>query len=648
MPEFIVRYAADGDFALENIGGPGNCYRQVFGRINLRCRSELLTWRFTYSVVKICAKTPGECEEIIRSSFDEMFPGQSGRLRFITVPFSEDDAGTMIKDLVSNFFGVESYQKTAAELYTSLPVLKKNGSLGALRLQNYLFAIDPGNGFTSLVSSFSDFLCRAGVYDNDSTQRNKYCEFKLGKESEGGMTSADDFIGKLDEGFADDCGAVGLDVSCFLEEGKEAALRDLVKRLHRFQDRVVFIFRVPFLEKKSIERVADILGDVALTRVVEIPPLHDSVLVDTLWDRLGIFGITPDESVVEPFLARVAKEKTDGRFYGFRTVEKIAGEMVLYKARIDAEAAARGENTDTKILTDRDLSPGFALVKKEKSGYDELGELIGMEKIAARVREIVAQVRISMKNEKLDRPCIHMRFVGHPGTGKTTVARIIGKIFREEGILRKGGFFEYSARSLCAEYVGQTAVKTAAICRDAYGSVLFIDEAYSLYDNEESKTDYGREVLTTLISEMENHRDDMLVIMAGYTEEMDTLMKGNAGLRSRMPYVIEFPNYTREQLYEIFMMMSRKNFSCAEGYAEEAKRFFDGLSSEYVESKEFANARFVRNLYERTWSKCALRASLSDSEPLELTVADFRAASSESEFSEKLMRKKARVGFLGG
>ena len=125
-----------------------------------------------------------------------------------------------------------------------------------------------------------------------------------------------------------------------------------------------------------------------------------------------------------------------------------------------------------------------------------------------------------------------MRFVGSPGTGKTTVARIIGQILKQEGILRKGGFFEYKARDLVAEYIGQTAVKTSTICRDAYGSVLFLDEAYSLYEGSNYENDYGKEAITTLVSEMENHREDMLVIMAGYTDEMDHLMKANPGLRS--------------------------------------------------------------------------------------------------------------------
>lgn len=159
-------------------------------------------------------------------------------------------------------------------------------------------------------------------------------------------------------------------------------------------------------------------------------------------------------------------------------------------------------------------------------------------------------------------PCIHMRFVGNPGTGKTTVARIIGTILKEKGILRNVNFFEHSGRELCGRYVGETAPKTSAMCRDAYGSVLFIDEAYSLYrDDGFSNADYGREAIDTLIAEMENHRSDLMVIMAGYPDDMDKLMNGNADLKSRMPYLIEFPNYARGQLAEIFLSMAGKSFT---------------------------------------------------------------------------------------
>ena len=311
---------------------------------------------------------------------------------------------------------------------------------------------------------------------------------------------------------------------------------------------------------------------------------------------------------------------------------------------IDDELSTKGEEFDDTEITVDDLEFYLEPEKNRATGYQALEELIGMEEITARIREMIAQVRISIKNEKLDRPCIHMRFTGAPGTGKTTVARIIGQIMREEGILRKGAFFEYSARELVAEYVGQTAVKTATICRDSYGSVLFIDEAYALYENDQRSNDYGREAITTLISEMENHRDDMLVVMAGYTDEMETLMKANPGLRSRMPYVLHFPNYSRKQLFEIFMLMVKKHFEYSPELESEAEEFFNSLSDEYLGSKEFANARFVRNLYERTWSKAALRASLDGRDTMILTREDFIAASGEKEFSEKLSQKK-KLGF---
>lgn len=228
-------------------------------------------------------------------------------------------------------------------------------------------------------------------------------------------------------------------------------------------------------------------------------------------------GYNADEDIWNIFNARVASEKSDGRFYGINTVKKIIREMLYAKQLHDVDF-----ETDDKIIHKEDI---LSIVDKDsinsKSGFEQLGEFVGMESIQERVREVVAQIEAAVSNNSLDTPCIHMRFVGSPGTGKTTVARIIGTILKEKGILRNGSFFEYSGRDLCGRFAGETAPKTSAICRDAYGSVLFIDEAYSLYrDKGLSNADYGREAIDTLVAEMENHRTDLMVIMAGYPDEI--------------------------------------------------------------------------------------------------------------------------------
>jgi SpoVK/Ycf46/Vps4 family AAA+-type ATPase len=237
-----------------------------------------------------------------------------------------------------------------------------------------------------------------------------------------------------------------------------------------------------------------------------------------------------------------------------------------------------------------------------------------------------------------------MRFVGNPGTGKTTVARILGKILKENGVLRVGNFYEYSGRDLCGRYIGETAPKTASICRDAYGSVLFIDEAYSLYRSDGNDRDYGREALDTLIAEMENHRDDLVVIMAGYTDDIQKLMEGNLGLASRMPYVLEFPNFSKSELYEIFSSMVKSKFNYDKDMLDAAKKYFENLSDALLAEKEFSNARFVRNLFERTWAKAAMRCQLNNQTEVVLTRDDFERASSDKEFA-CMVPKKTLIGF---
>ena len=297
------------------------------------------------------------------------------------------------------------------------------------------------------------------------------------------------------------------------------------------------------------------------------------------------------------------------------------------------------------IITRSDTKTLCGIVEKnELSGTEQLNRLVGNEKVKKQIEEIIAQIELAIKENSADRPCIHMRFVGNPGTGKTTVARIVGKILKERGVLRIGNFYEYAGRDFCGRYVGETAPKTAGICRDAYGSVLFIDEAYSLYRGDGNDRDYGREAIDTLIAEMENHRSDLVVIMAGYTDDMDKLMEGNSGLKSRMPYTIEFPNFTREQLYEIYASMVKSKFRHDEHILEAAHAYFTSLSEELISSKEFSNARFVRNLFERTWAKAAMRCQLGSKAEIVLTKDDFERASAEKDFAFNI-KKKTVIGF---
>ncbi|MBR4555237.1 MAG: AAA family ATPase [Ruminococcus sp.] len=647
MEKYIVRIDTDYSYAKEQLGGFGNYWFALKSAFPAENNVDLFHLRFTFAVLTMTAENKEECRNIITSTVESVYPDVKDFISelFISV-LGEGDTADLITTIYKNCYGTRDYIRLIRDLTDTIPLLAEKNALDMLIGQNYLIAVDEGCGFTTFVNSLGDYLHRMKIFPEEQYKdRLYYYLVKLGSETANGLTSPDDAIDALKEDKGKNSyNLVSYDITYFLEGGKLDTLRSFLKRLDDYQDNIVFAFRIPFLEKKALDEISGMISDLMTLRVIQVPPLHDSVLMETVYNVLNGRGYSMDEAVIDLVLQKINREKMDGRFYGFQTAAKVARELILSKSADVAAKESRGEQTDRSRIAPEDLSDFIAGEKEVRTGYDALTELIGMENIEKRVREIVAQVKVSMKNDKLDHPCIHMRFTGAPGTGKTTVARIIGQILREEGVLRKGGFFEYEARALVAEYVGQTAVKTASICRDAYGSVLFIDEAYSLNEGHHDSADYGKEAIATLISEMENHRDDMLVVMAGYTDEMDKLMNVNPGLRSRMPYILNFPNYTKEQLFDIFMLMVKKHFSYENELKEQAHDYFLSLSDAYLGSKEFANARFVRNLYERTWSKAALRSSLSGKEKIELTKEDFLSASGEKEFTEKLNTVK-KVGF---
>ena len=242
--------------------------------------------------------------------------------------------------------------------------------------------------------------------------------------------------------------------------------------------------------------------------------------------------------------------------------------------------------------------------------YNELRNLVGLDTVKIEVESLtnLAKVFQLRKQRKLAVPdfSFHLVFSGNPGTGKTTVARIIAKIYGHLGLLSKGHVIEVDRAGLVANYVGQTATKVHELIARANGGILFIDEAYSLSSGGEK--DYGREAIEILLKAMEDQRDDLVVIAAGYDEKMEEFLNSNPGLRSRFPKVISFPDYSPEELAEIFVRTAEKsqyNLTHAAKVTlyEETKRMWKNRG------EDFANARDVRNLFERTISAHANRVS---------------------------------------
>ena len=250
--------------------------------------------------------------------------------------------------------------------------------------------------------------------------------------------------------------------------------------------------------------------------------------------------------------------------------------------------------------------------------------MIGLDRVKREVHQQVAMLKVEqkrvaagMKNPDVTR---HLVFVGNPGTGKTTVARMVSGIYHALGLLEKGHLVEVDRSELVAGYLGQTAMKTAEVCDKATGGVLFIDEAYALGGD-----DYGKESINTLVKEMEDGRDKLVVIVAGYTHPMVVFMAQNPGLSSRFKTVIEFDDYTDDEL----VLILRKLASAADyDISREAEMTFRGILAGTARTQAFGNGRFARNLLEEAIGRHAWR--LQDVEDpthaqlRELKAEDFR------------------------
>ncbi|MGR6036490.1 MAG: CbbX protein [Candidatus Nitrosoglobus sp.] len=243
-------------------------------------------------------------------------------------------------------------------------------------------------------------------------------------------------------------------------------------------------------------------------------------------------------------------------------------------------------------------------------------ELIGLKPIKTRIREIAALLLVDRLRKQFEltseTPTLHMSFTGNPGTGKTTVALRMGEILKRLGYVREGHLVTVTRDDLVGQYIGHTAPKTKEVIKKAMGGVLFIDEAYYLY-KPENERDYGQESIEILLQVMENNRDDLVVILAGYKDKMDRFFQSNPGMRSRIAHHLDFPDYSSEELMAIAkLMLASQNYR----FSTAGEQAFAEYIPQRMRLTHFANARSIRNALDRARLRQANRLFASRSERL--------------------------------
>ncbi|SFG54232.1 AAA family ATPase [Oribacterium sp. WCC10] len=578
---------------------------------------------------------------------------------------SKDVAPTLQK--IKQLKGSDSLIGLCERLNRMAPALQSEEFIDVLEDRAYLFSVEQDIGINARVSMFFDFL------QDEQLLPSEYggCEIQLacGRSVGLPLAMAKQFIAQTEASMF--C----MDISSWIGQIDDPEFRDFLLFLYSQKDMYRFVFRIPYVEKKVLNQVADVIGDIFTVEIVTLPPLNQKLLEETAISQLENYGYTITEGALKLFRDRIAEEKSDGRFYGMNTIGKIVKEMVLKKLEKSIDTGEKVGETKEKRkgrsssketdsdecrtyekITERDISDLGFRHDHDTSPEDELSDMIGVTEVRSQMKKLVEEMISSGKPKNI-------RFIGNPGTGRTVIARILGEILREKGILKKGEIIEHSMKDLMGTVPGETVPKTLSICRDATDSVLFIDEPYPEikemvaepedtgedYDDHDDENvpdyDFHKEALETLVSEMEANKN-ILVVFALTEEELEKVRMDAPDIDSAMPCEVEFKDFSRTELGEIFLRMVRRNkFQLEDGLDKEIMNYFDELPEKVTKSGKFTNARYVRNLFDRTWSKTLLRSEIDHDNGRKITRQDFRLAAAES--AEILNKKEPRKYPLG-
>lgn len=408
----------------------------------------------------------------------------------------------------------------------------------------------------------------------------------------------------------------------------EEMIKDICDHAKKYRNEILTIFHIHHNDKKAENTIDAYLDE-------EIPII-----------KIREASVGRDES--QKILSKFASDKGIDDISGI--MEKLDPDITEYYT---SELASVFESYYSEYLRMK-MYPAYAkccnvkeIVKEaEGKAAADLAEMIGLSAVKDVINRSVNYFKLQKeykeRNIVLDNPARSMIFTGNPGTAKTTVARLTAKIFRENGLLETGKLIEVGRADLVGQFVGWTAVQVKTAFKKAKGSILFIDEAYSLVDDRDGC--FGDEAINTIVQEMENHREDTIVIFAGYPDKMEQFLAKNPGLRSRIAFHVDFPDYNENELLEIFKLMAaNKNLRLSKKALEKSQNIF----REAVKINEFGNGRFVRNLLESATMGMAQR--LANKNIHKLTAKQLTTIEAEDfdmpVMCSKVETQKRRIGF---
>lgn len=606
MLEMLRRMAAGNGFTIES--DALGALAEMFGRKQIPGRNDSGNGRLVRNAFESAIRKQA-------SRLGALAPGEDADLRTLTAAdFDiEPKAAFDIESALGGVVGLDEVKSFVRTLEKQLLMDRRRKEAGiqadTAQSINMIFSGNPGTGKTTMARLLADMLKAMGYLKQGQlieVDRSDLVAEYVGQTAAKTKTVVESALGGVL--FIDEAYALAQDGVQGGGFGKEA-IDTLVRLIELHKNNLVVVLAGYTDDMKQFLRVNPGLSS-RFPLQIEFPDYSPDEMARIAAIMTASRGFAMAQDVPDKLRAYFDRKQIPGKKDGGngRLVRNALEEAIRRQAgRLADEANVAADKLNVLTAEDFGLQAEEDRAAQAANALGELDAVIGLEEVKTFVRSLSAQIEVEKRRQQLGlpkvaSPSLHMVFKGNPGTGKTTIARILARRLRELGVMKNDTLVETDRSGLVAGYVGQTALKTKETIEQALGGVLFIDEAYALAEGDA----FGKEAIDTLVKAMDDYRDRLIVILAGYDQDMERFLDRNAGLRSRFPNVIAFPDYSEEELLAITQgLLAKQGYRLAPGAEEAIRAFYAGLAADPTSG----NGRMARNLVEKAIRNHALRLS---------------------------------------